>query len=183
MFTFRHIACLLLFCLYGHAQAQWDFDLKDNGQTTDTLQLNLPMVYSEADCELTFTAFKDGNLENVVISNPLGCGQPHLLVIDDFVYPLPDDFTLTVDADSHEVDGLVNLGACERLSLLPITTGLPALLVNAESFKLGSGSNQLFYTRGGITYFQIDTLDDDIFCASGTPFIHPDDLIFRTAFE
>lgn len=179
----KHTTWLILMLHSSALLAQWDFELVDNGQTTQSLPMSLPMLYSEADCELTFTAVVDGQVENVVISNPLGCGQTHYLVIDDHYYLLPDNFSLSIQVDRYDFTGFVNLGECERESGLPISSGLPGLMINEETFQFLNSNDQLIYTREGNTYIQLSTADGDIQCASGLPFLHPDILIFRSAFE
>ena len=177
------IRTLLLVWFSCPLLAQWEFQQTDNGQVTETSLLSFPITYDETNCEFTFTTNQDGANNNITVSNPLGCNNPHYLVLDDHQYLLPDGFSLTMDNVPYVVTGTVNLGTCSRLSGLPISSGTPDITINGESYKFSIQSEQLFYTRQGATYFQFDSFDDDIICTSGQPFVHPDDLIFKGGFQ
>jgi len=179
----RLIHTLALLWFSGPLLAQWEFQQTDNGQVTEVSLLSFPVTYNETNCEFTFSTNQNGEINNITISNPLGCNNPHYLVLDDHQYQLPDGFTVTMDDVQFEFTGVINLGVCSRLSGLPISSGFPDVQLNGDSYKIDIQSDQLFYTRQGSTYFQFDSFDDDIFCTSGQPFIHPDDLIFRGGFQ
>jgi hypothetical protein len=179
----KTLQLLALLWITGPALAQWEFQQSDNGQVTSNMQLSFPVTYDEANCEFTFTANQNGEINNITISNPLGCGNPHYLVLDDHQYLLPDGFSVTMNDVQYVFSGVVNLGPCSRLSELPISSGFPDVQINGESYKIDIQSQQVFYTRQGATWFQFDSFDDDIVCASGEPFVHPDDLIFRGGFQ
>ena len=175
------IGCLMLWV--RPAESQWEFLVKNSGSTQTFLQMQMPVSYSETTCQFDFLGFYQGDWNPVQVSNPLGCQQPHVLLLDGYRYVLPTGFTLNITADEHQFSGPFSFGPCYSASGNPINSGTPSLQADGQSIQFFPSRLQHVFYRNGETYFQYESTNGDIRCHLGTPQPNLFDAMFSGDFE
>jgi hypothetical protein len=176
------LLCLLMLWIRP-AESQWEFLVNNSGSTQTTLQMQMPVTYAETTCQFDFLGFYMGDWNPVQINNTLGCGLPHVLLLDGYRYELPMGFTLNITADEHQYTGAFSLGPCYSVSGNPINTGAPGLLAGGQAIQFVPSRLQHVFYRDGETYFHYESTNGDIRCQQGSPQPNLFDAVFLGDFE
>ncbi len=166
------------------SNAQWGFNVTNDGSTSLNADLLFPITYSYNDCQFDFTVFNDGSVDDVSIYNNLGCtADNHFLVIDELMYQLKNTMSLDIYSDVFLFSGSSILSGCTTISGSPIIVSNPYLFIDGQNISFSSTIDvEMFYDSENM-YFKFDSVNGDVVCDNSIPFVDPSDVIFSGGFE